>query len=275
MNQLPLLLYCDYRGSIWSIAAVLDDGTVKLKQVLTDGSMKSTMLSSNFDVFLKKYTPTAETHALMDGWPERSMETSIDFATCGVKAAIQCALSSIIVKKPLPDVVCKKSPCRGVFAKDKYKKGQFVMVPLTMRIGSDVADNPVPNHCLQVYCDAVPISPGYAFFLMPPQGKDLVSPAWLVRSSHNKDEATAAWVLFPEHIIAAKDGTNKIKRPDPTLNVKMHIPVLVNTKELQCGDELVLYVDPPEKKEIPKSDPKKKALELTLPEPCPKHVRLI
>ena len=71
---------------------------------------------------------------------------------------------------------------------------------------------------------------------------------------------------------SVEDGT---KRLDPTLNVKMHIPVLVNTKELQCGDELVLYVDPPEKKEIPKSDPKKKALELTLPEPCPKHVRLI
>ena len=129
---------------------------------------------------------------------------------------------------------------RGVWATEAFSTGKLTLVPTTLRIdvihdGDDVKD---PGHyvCLGKY-------KLMTFYLMPcfimPSTKDdgrttgFVSPYWSIRiTKDNKDEANV-------------ERTGSFDSSDDNSSLKIH--TIKNTKAINPGDELVMYVPKEEK----------------------------
>ena len=215
---------CD---TVWKICAITDDGTVKMKEITTDGTMGKGVLSSKFDVFLQKYVATTDEHKVMDGWPEKNIDNDIEFKAVACAGAIQLGVYSIGQKHPAPQVTCKLKPWRGVFVAQTYGARTCILTHGTMKIGHQKATSDISSGAMAIKCDYVE---GVVFYMNAPSSKDGMSPAWYVRRTDNADDVNAEIVYFAE----------SVKIPKTMQKIEFEIPYIVNTRAIKAGDEIML-----------------------------------
>ncbi len=110
-----------------------------------------------------------------------------------------------------------------------------------------------------------PANPRWRFFLEAPKGSDLCSPAYLVSTTSDSKKANVVWSTLSVASLVAFDFVGKqrpkicgkgprgadVDQASPEAvnkNLVVHLPVLINTKAIQQGQELLLLCERPQKR---------------------------
>ena len=72
-----------------------------------------------------------------------------------------------------------------------------------------------------------------------PFAKELLVPYWMVQSTNNKEAANMQQSRLTLHMTLGTDNED-----EPSIDESVKIPILINTKPVQVGDELIVYRGP-------------------------------
>jgi len=207
-------------------------------------------------------------------WPSGRLVNSEASERLYLKAQVFTALSSMAsfietYWSPADSVEVIVKPSKTVVAAKCFQTSALVLGPDTnsvkdLKIGKDE----MPVNGLEAVFK--PENPRFKFFLEPPKGSDVCSPAYHVATTEDPKKANVAWVTLSVSNLVAYDFLGK---PRPKICVKkdsskgqadvdpppeevhenlvVHLPVLINTKPLQQGQELLLLGERPQRRTEP------------------------
>ena len=72
-----------------------------------------------------------------------------------------------------------------------------------------------------------------------PFAKEILVPYWMVQSTNNKEAANMQESKLRFNMTMATDNED-----EPSIDETVKIPILTNTKPVQVGDELIVYMGP-------------------------------
>ena len=158
------------------------------------------------------------------------MKDNDEWATSIAKAKVTIALDLVYAKyaSTATHVVVRLSP-KAVFAGGAMKRNECVMVPTTMKI--KVADEGDSNRDPLFMCDA----DGQDVEICPSFSVTKPVPAWYVNPTSDKKRANIK--------ISMGKVSVDMKLAKNTSESTVAIPVLVNTRAVSEGDELMYYSD--------------------------------
>ena len=202
----------------WKIHEIYEEG-VKLREILENGELSSTIVKSKFETFEKKYAlKNFKAIGYEDFVP---IHTSEDIRIASVQGYINIAIAVLCKKYGAPNLEMKtqggeKRPC----AAQKIEKGKLKLVPAALETKAVKEDVPLNAYTVKVE--------DRLFFLKPiPSGKDFISPAFQVKFSHEASEVNCKL----EYVKPFKKGWAE---------VEFDFPLITNTKALQQHEMLVL-----------------------------------
>ena len=211
-------------------------------------------------------------------WPSGRLVNNEAAERLYLKGQVFTALGSMgaLIEKyfsPADCVLVMVKPSRMVLAAKAFQIGALVLGPDTntvkdLKIGKD----DMPAKGLEAVLK--PENPRFKFFLEAPKGSDLCSPAYLVATTEDSKKANVVWSTLSVASLVAFDFVGKVRpkicgtkdggprgkgkdkgkaidEPSPEAvnkNIVVHLPVLINTKALQQGNELLLLCDRPQKR---------------------------
>ena len=136
-------------------------------------------------------------------------------------------------------VLCRSEPRSAVFALQKYKKGELVLVPCISKIKTiDVQkENQIasPNEKM-MSCGGNAMPTGYSFHLCS-AGGDIVCPAWFVQGAPDIKDVNLK-VTMVDVDINAKIGQTKGTTKETST---VALPIFINTKFIDVGIELKFH----------------------------------
>jgi hypothetical protein len=182
-----------------------------------------------------------------------------------VFTALGC-MGTLIEKyfSPAEAVLVMVKPNRTVVAAKAFQISALVLGPDTnivkdLKIGKD----DMPENGLEAVFK--PANAKFKFFLEAPKGSELCSPAYFVATTEDSKKANVVWSTVSVASLVAFDFVGK-QRPkvcskgprgkdadelspeSVNTNLVVHLPVLINIKALQQGQELLLLCQRPQKR---------------------------
>jgi hypothetical protein len=139
-------------------------------------------------------------------------------------------------------VLCRSEPRSAVFALQKYKKGELVLVPCTSRVKIIDVEKETEKQCnsspieKMMSCGGSAMPTGYSFHLCS-AGGDLVCPAWFVQGAPDIKDVNLK-VTMVDVDINAKIGQTKATTKETST---VALPIFINTKSIDVGIELKFY----------------------------------
>ena len=136
-------------------------------------------------------------------------------------------------------VLCRSEPRSAVFALQKYKKGELVLVPCTSKVKTiDVQKekqiaSPIEK---MMSCGGSAMPTGFSFCLCN-TGSEFVCPAWFVQGAPDVKDVNMKVAMVDVEINAKMKATTK-----ETSTVAL--PMFINTKSIDVGIELKFYKPP-------------------------------
>jgi hypothetical protein len=128
-------------------------------------------------------------------------------------------------------------PRSALFALQKYKKGELILVPCTMRIKTIDAkkETQMPTPIEEMLsCRGSAMPTGYSFHLAPESKEKFVCPAWFAQGTADFKLVNLK-VMMVEVEINGKIGQSKLATKETST---ITIPMLVNSKSVEEGTEL-------------------------------------
>jgi len=136
-------------------------------------------------------------------------------------------------------VLCQSQPKQGAFALQRYKKGELVLVPCTMKIKTIDNQNQKQTASFNeqmMSCGGNAMPTGYSFHLCSTSG-DIVCPAWFVQGAPDIKDVNLK-VTMVDVDIHAKIGQTKGTTKETTT---VALPIFINTKFIDVGIELKFH----------------------------------
>jgi hypothetical protein len=180
-----------------------------------------------------------------------------------VFTALGC-MGALIEKyfSPADSVLVMVKPNKTVLAAKAFQISALVLGPDTntvkdLKIGKDE----MPEKGLEAVFK--PANPKFRFFLEAPKGSELCSPAYLVATTEDSKKANVVWSTVSVASLVGFDFVGKQRPkicgprgeepdgPSPEAinkHLVVHLPVLINIKPLQQGQELMLFCQRPQKR---------------------------
>ena len=224
---------------LWKIHEIYEEG-VKLREILENGELSSTIVKSKFETFQSKYA--LKNHKAVGYEDFVPIHTSEDIRIASVQGYINIAMAVLCKKYGAPNLEIKKvqggdkRPC----AAQKIEKGKLKLVPAALEVAhvASVADLPPNAFSVKVEFEGV----DRVFQLKPIHGKDFVSPAFQVKFSHEASEVNCKL----EYVKPFKKGW---------ADGEFELPLITNTKRLQLHEVLVLKAEAKRSTPAPKKRP--------------------
>ena len=143
-------------------------------------------------------------------------------------------------------------PVRKVVAKKAFVSRMLVLVPYTKAIKVITKAESQANHVKVTMTGKNPLTLSHDAILVPFINAKTLVPAWWVTSVRTTEEANMAWAVITDQSLDTVDvcqtkGFAKdfvTKAMIFSIEQKVYIPVLVNTKAIAVGDELTLFTPP-------------------------------
>jgi hypothetical protein len=210
--------------STYRIDSIADDGSVKLRQALEDGSFAKSTIEKSLDVFVEQFRPTKTTHELLAGWPEKDGSTSEDITAMLNKSLASIALVGAIRDNATPKLRIVNKPTRRVMASASYKEQSLRLAPVSTFLS--------PIDAGAVSAHPVVKLPDCTFQVRPMTRPDFIGAIWCLRVVHSKAEANME--LIPK--------TYKVRSASAKeLLVAVEVELASNFKAIKVDDELVLF----------------------------------
>jgi hypothetical protein len=171
-------------------------------------------------------------------YPEKGPLASTDWATTEFASKITVALTMAARYHGLDkEVLCRLEPRSALFALQKYKKGELILVPCTTRIKTIDAkkETQMPSIIEEMLsCRGSAMPTGYSFHLAPESKEKFVCPAWFAQGTADFKLVNLKVMMF-EVEINGKIGQSKLATNETST---ITIPMLVNSKSVEEGTEL-------------------------------------
>ena len=184
--------------------------------------------------FISKYAPrTGVKFPELHDYPQTAPCNNSAWIEHVLKSKVANALDVLTQKFGVVEVVCRALP-RAVFADAAFKVNECVLVPTTTKVRVVSEDNS------DVFFSCEGDAPeGKVLELMPSRDADMSIPAWLVATTTQSKEANMKVSMVRVEVDAsiAKKGKTRTASSSSVICV----PVLVNKKGLNPGDELTYY----------------------------------
>jgi hypothetical protein len=250
------------------ISSVADDrgGAVVVLEDL-DANGHGPFRDVGLEPFIKDYTlrdpkQRKERHP---AWPSKRFCITDAAAMLYNKGKVISALGEVaqlieLHFKPAECLEVFVKPARIVIAAKAFATGTLVLGPDTNNVKSVLRGEVVQSDgALEAVL--VPEDNKYQHFLHQPSGGDVCSPAWLVSSTEDKTKANVVWNKIIVSSLVGYDFTGK-PRPevclvktrrkvvksadkgspeDQNTEQSVCLPVMINSKPLNVGDELLLF----------------------------------
>ena len=175
----------------------------------------------------------------MADYPAKGVLANSEWRDQVFKAAVIKAIDVLSEKIGVVDVVCKAKPSRGVFADAKFKASECVLVPVTAKI--KIVNEEESDSIFSCEGDA---PDGKVLELMSSATTDMPVPAWFCATTSDEKSATMKVSMVKVEVGASTAKKGKAQSVNATSYTVICIPVLVNIKGLQPGDELIYFRAP-------------------------------
>ena len=223
--------HCPQVYTVHSIST--DTVTVREKVNNTDTDVQHKMFCNAWQAFVEEFLPVSAEFSGPD-------HKQFDIVT--KKSVVQVGLGHLASLHGCPNVAVQAKPAKRVIAKESFKPGALVLVPMTLNVTTKMPDEKLKGNSIGVHIDDFEPC---MFGLMPPQmnsdetKQPFNVPFWAVRAvqPNEVDEANMKYISRSVDVACtpkAKGENNKM-----TVNYV----VLVNTKAVKAGDELVVLSD--------------------------------
>ena len=174
-------------------------------------------------------------------YPEKGPLTSKQWEATEVSSKMTLGLTIAARHYGDMQVLCRSEPRSAVFALQRYKKGELVLVPCTTKIKTiDVQkETQSVSHIEKMMsCGGSAMPTGYSFHLSSMIGKDdIVCPAWFVQGEPDIKDVNLK-VTMVEVEINAKIGQTKCTTKETST---VALPIFINTKAVDLGTELKFH----------------------------------
>ena len=216
---------------MYKITAITEEGSVKLKKYLDDGSLENKVLVSKFDIFTRKYklAKGRAPRELLEGWPENDVAFDEGFQQQRMLAAVTLLLADMYWSMARPSVALQTQPKKACFVNEAYKKGAF-KIPIFGRVVALSKSSSEPEgrrleHGRMFKIEDTSVND--CTFYVKLDAKDNVAANYVNTTSDESKVNTAVDHKAAELVIQKK-------------KMKVQLPLLVKTCALKVGDELVL-----------------------------------
>jgi len=203
---------------LFSITKVHDDGSVTVKDARTHND---SIVSHND--FLAKYKKTTETFEEFNKWAEHRPEKQQSYIDSVGRAYALAAIAMLAGRTPAQNLKVVVKPSKSVIAMEAFAKDKLVLFPETQKISFD---NRTPGALMGT------VSRRQVFFAPTPCTEAFAVPAWGMRSVEAECDANM-------HL-----ANRKVQVKIGELHVEVVVPVFVNRRKVQVGEELVFFKAP-------------------------------
>ena len=263
-------------ADLWSVSSISEhEGIDRILLQAFGGKDDEPEEAVDLDDFLNDFEvrDPKEQRQVHPSWPSGRLVNSEAAERLYLKGQVFTALGcmgSLIESyfSPADSVQVMVKPSRTVLAAKCFQIAAMVLGPDTnsvkdLKIGKDE----MPVNGLEAVFK--PENRNFKFFLEAPKGSDVCSPAYHVATTEDSKKANVVWItLSVSHLVAfdfigkprpkicaKKEGSKGNASEDPSPehvheNLVVHLPVLINTKPLQLGQELLLLADRPQKRTV-------------------------
>ena len=211
---------------MYKITAITEEGSVKLKKYLDDGSLENKVWVSKFDIFTRKYklAKGRAPRELLKGWPENDVAFDEGFQQQRMLAAVTLLLADMYWSMARPSVALQTQPKKACFVNEAYKKGACKM-PIFGKVVALSKSSSEPEHGRMFAIEDASVNDCTCYVKL--DAKDSVTANYVNTTSDDSKVNTVIDHKAAELVIQKK-------------RIKVQLPLLVNTCALKVGDELVL-----------------------------------
>lgn len=263
-------------GTIVRVCESAAEVTVERKGATSHEDWQSKVVP--IEDFLTGWTPAdaaslREEHA---GWPDKRFAVSSAVVPIMAKARILMALGQLSAamdqaNKPSDKIVVLTKPRRSVEAKEDLPAGSLILVPETSNVYGWREGAPKPAEGA-VAVELEPAPAEWNFFLTPATSTEAMSPYWSIASTTDDASINMVPAKFLMTLMWAHDYVGEVKLAHEAAEQKplrrkskkstaedddtdgdmeeafVILPVLVNSKSIAKGAELVMFRAPAPKK---------------------------
>jgi hypothetical protein len=232
--------------SVSLVKSISGDGDVTMQGYEGDGTEKP-LVTVPYDKFLQTYQIVKDFKLeKCEDWHKRLPNTSTQFNDMVTKSMVIVGLQSLVNEIAISeDIVIFEKPSKTVVAATAFKKGKLLLVPGTYRV-SLVDSEPTS---IFVCNENGKLTTNY-IVLEAPKEADCISPAFWVKTTSDKSNANMEIIYKTVHCpkpTSIKTG-NKWQ---PAGSVTIEYPILVNSKAVEKGTELVVFKEDKREKSMP------------------------
>ena len=268
----PLALLREKGFDVGSVVVYKDrEGAMKIVKVSTGASAMvtlqdpsgSTVLEVKLEDVLEKWSLAASAQLVEKhpGWPKARRNESVTFQLLCARGAIFMGLGSLAQQvdkffHPAEKLQIFWKPQRKVVASAVCAPGALVLSPESLTVKTVAAGQAVDGAGLQV--EVSPAIPDHTFWITGTATAENVSAFWVVATTAEESKANMALAKYTVSSLVGMDYFGEVplvpkqaarvgrkapaKKPDDEASaMTIHIPILVNTKALAVGDELLWY----------------------------------
>jgi hypothetical protein len=174
-------------------------------------------------------------------YPEKGPLTSKQWEATEVASKMSLGLTIAARHYGDMQVLCRSEPRPSLFAIQRYKKGELVLVPCTTKIKTideQKETQSVSPLEKMMSCGGSAMPTGYSFHLSSMNVKDdIVCPAWFVQGAPDIKDVNLK-VTMVEVEINAKIGQTKCTTKETST---VALPMFINTKAVDVGTELKFH----------------------------------
>ena len=223
-----------------------DDGTITLNAIKYNGTASATDVTVTLKNLMKNYKATKAKVELCKFYPNAFCANGVDLQVNALKGVVAAALHGAqTLHSTAYDVVLQTSPKESVWSNARYDKGDITLVPSTLNVCAETN----PQKALKTGAIVATIAAQQTRFVLlrASASKEFVAPFWHVRVVHMQGDANCMLKTIDMSCQVPHEKSSKADKPRI-----VNIPIIVNTKVISEGSELILY-RPEEAKAEPKT----------------------
>ena len=228
------------KQSQWKIIEIKEEGDVVLHEVVADGSVDADKsVTLDIDSFLRTYVPVHAKEFLTD-YPKNDVSNKQDVIESEISAIVLLAIRAVMDKHGIPDVRFMTKPSKGVFAAKACNKGDYVAAP-----GAHFRCITVPKAKDNVKKGAVTVevtgSDTATVVLLPEFPlNECASQFWGISTSDTHVKGRANCVINRE-VVKMRRPVLHGEKPEKNSIINISIPIIVNTKAIKSGEQLLIF----------------------------------
>ena len=220
-------------GDVFALRSIADNGACLISHIDYKGDL-ATPKTVTFEDMTRSYTPCKVQPPKFAEYPQNGLHCSEEWTFHEYRARVTMALCILTRMFAPASVRIRALPKKAVFATRRFKIGECIIVPTTMKVKCWKTESATAT--AKVFACGGDAPKGLQLELAP-MSADLPCPAWIMQSVAEKKEANMKVKMVKVELTLTVLPSGSDDRQH------IMIPVLENSKTLKEDDELLYHIE--------------------------------